>query len=131
MIGGGQDAGRTRHGDVQQAKYQVCDQNLSYLLPIVPPFSNHRAVSDTNITPTPLLAPFHSQSQESLEPTPEGSTSLISTKAAPFPTSHLRSQTPEPPCCSTGCFSTGNKSRKMVKHRQRKMGNTFSALGCD
>lgn len=71
MVGVGQDAGRTFHGDVQQAKYQVCEQNLPYLLPIVPapPSSNHRAVSDTDITPTRLIAPFQSQPQHSLEPT--------------------------------------------------------------
>ena len=59
-VADGQDAGRTLHGDVQQAKYQFCDQTFPYFLPIVPapPLSNRRAESDTDITPIPLLVPF-------------------------------------------------------------------------
>lgn len=132
MVADGQDAGRALHGDVQQAKYQFCNQTLPYFLPIVPapPCSNHRAESDTDITPHPTTGSFPCPSPSThSSPWPEGSTSLISTKASPFPTSHLRSQTPEPSCWSTGCFSTGNKSGKPVKHRQRTMGNKFMHWG--
>lgn len=54
-MAGLQDAGRTLHGEVRQAKYQVYGQNAPYLFQILPapPFSNHRAVTDTDISPNP------------------------------------------------------------------------------
>lgn len=75
--------------------------------------------------PTPTTGSFPGPSSSThSSPVPEGSTSLISTKAVHFPTSHLRNHTPEPSCLEHRLLPNWREVRG-------KWANKFTAFWCD